>query len=260
VKIAKTLMVWWTAAWLLGGCAVNPERGSWRGGVHWPGGQDLGRALASAAKDPQTWAPLVGAALLGAADLDDDLSAWAADQQPLFGGDAQDASDTLRDLATGTYLLTALLAPSESLAGKATGLAVGAGTLLVTRQVTRSLKGLASRERPDGSNDESFPSGHASSSAAAAAFAIGNLSHMQLPGWAEAPLTVGVYGVAGAAAWARVEAEKHHVADALAGYALGHFLASFAQTAFFEDGKLNVGYLPLSGGGALTLRVALATR
>jgi hypothetical protein len=248
------------ALWMLGACAAHPERGSWGGGAHWPSGQDLGQAVVRAAREPHTWIPLAGAALVSVAGVDDDVSEWAADDQPLFGSDAEHASDVLRDIARATYLATALLAPSESLTDKTTGLLVGAGTLMVTREVTQGLKSLASRRRPDGSDDESFPSGHASSSAAAATLAVANLSYSEIPGRIEGPLKIGIYAVAGATAWARVEAEKHHLSDALAGYALGHFVASFVQAALFEGSPLTVGYQPLPGGGAVSVSMRVDAR
>ena len=61
-----------------------------------------------------TWVPLAAAAVLGISGQDDDLSEWAADHRPLFGSDAADASNTLRDLTTAAYAITALAAPKPS--------------------------------------------------------------------------------------------------------------------------------------------------
>ena len=86
-----------------------------------------------------------------------------------------------------------------------------------------------------------------------------NLAYLPLPDWAADSLTVGLYCVAGGTAWARVEAEKHHVTDVLVGNALGHFIATFMQEAFLEAGAqdLSVEFSPVEKGGAITLRVAL---
>ena len=43
---------------------------------------------------------------------------------------------------------------------------------------------------------------------------------------------VGLYGLAGTTAWARIEAEKHFPSDVLAGAALGNFFARFFYGAF----------------------------
>jgi hypothetical protein len=54
------------------GCSVVSSKGSWGG--NWSPFTDIGSAAADAAKDPQTWVPLVGAALLYVDDFDEKLS------------------------------------------------------------------------------------------------------------------------------------------------------------------------------------------
>ena len=241
------------------GCATTTTKGSWGGAAHWPTGQDLKHAAGRALKDPHTWAPLAGAALLAIGDADDSLSRWAADKTPLFGSDAEDASDTLRAVSRGAYLVTALAAPRPSLPDKLKGLAVGAGAVTLNREITVAMKSLVGRERPNGQNDKSFPSGHASESSTAATLAVRNLAYLPLPDWADGTLTVGFYAIAGGTAWARVEAEQHHVSDVLVGYSLGHFIATFMHEAFLEAGveQVLVGFTPMGGGGALTVRLPL---
>ena len=137
-------------------------------------------AAITAAKDPQTWIPLVGAALLQVDNADERWSEDLADDQPLFGDDAQDVSDDLRDLATASYLITALAANSETYGDKGRGLAVGAATMVLDGIASQGLKDLSGRERPDGSNDQSFPSGHASKASSRTNMAIRNLDHIDL--------------------------------------------------------------------------------
>jgi hypothetical protein len=78
--------------------------------------------------------------------------------------------------------------------------------------VTKGLKGTISEERPDRSNDQSFPSGHTSMSFAAAA----TLHKRQ--GW---QLGLPAYVVATFVGFARVKADKHYVHDVIAGAAIG---------------------------------------
>jgi membrane-associated phospholipid phosphatase len=217
------------------------------------------RAAVRSATDPMTWLPLAGSVLLAVTRTDDAVSDWAADKQPLFGDNADDVSDKLLDLTTASYFVTALLAPSASISDKAKGLGVGIGAIYLNRGITDGLKSVTNRERPDRTNDRSFPSGHASSSSVRATLAAENLAYLPLPDWAAGSLTVGLYCVAGGTAWARVEAEKHHVTDVLAGNALGHFVATFMQEAFMEAGvkDLSVEFVPAGRGGSVTLRLAL---
>ena len=245
---------------VLTGCAGRSAEAPW--GPRWPTGGDVAGAAATAVRSPATWTPLAGAAALAVGDLDDDLSEWGADHAPLFGSDAESASDDLRSLCMAAWLLTALAAPSESLTDKAGGLAVGAATLALENAVTDGIKRAADRRRPDGSNERSFTSGHAGASSAAASLARRNLDYLAIPRWLDTSLRVGLHGVAFGTGWARVEAGKHHVTDVLAGNAVGHFLAAFMFETFMRSGvpPLAVRFRALDGGGAVTLVFAVPPR
>jgi len=242
----------------LAGCISTTTDNSW-GAAHWPGGADLKQAASRAVRDPLTWAPLVGAGLLSIGHADESVSDWAVRKTPLFGKHAADASDTLRTISKASYYVTGLVAPSASLRDKATGLILGTGTIALNNSITQGLKSAVGRERPNGQNDRSFPSGHASDAATGATLAVANLAYLQLPKWADTTLTIGLYSVAGGAAWARVEAEKHYVTDSLVGFALGHFIASFMQQALFGPGPKQpaISFDPLPNGGAITLQLSL---
>jgi membrane-associated phospholipid phosphatase len=215
-----------------------------RGGPYWgadatitPGWERLGKAALTAATDPMTWLPATAAAGLQIGGADDDLADWGNEERPLFGArdTAEDASDWLR---TGSYVLygaAGLAAPApegEWLATKAKGFAVGAGALLATRGLTDAGKAAVDRERPLGQDDDSFPSGHASMTAAATRLTRETLAYYDLPRAARIGGDVALAGVALTTAWARVEAGEHHPADVLAGLALGNFLTVFATEAF----------------------------
>ena len=241
------------------GCATTTDYGSWGGATHWPGTADLKRAAVRAASDPLTWAPLAGALLLGVSGQDGAVSDWAAEHRPLFGDNAADASNTLLDLTTASYAVTALVAPSASVVDKAKGLAVGIGTVALNHSVTRGIKNIAGRERPNGQDDKSFPSGHASNAMTRATLAAANVNYIALPKWANVSLKVGFYSMAAGTAWARVEAEKHHVTDVLVGSALGHFLATFIQEAVLEAGHRDIAfnYVHIPDGGSISVSFAL---
>lgn len=237
------------------------EKGYWGAAVGWPDGRQLARAAVNAARSPQTWAPLAGAAVFGLTDLDEEVSEWAVREKPLFGADAEESSDVLRGLAAGSYLLTAVTVPSDSAASRASGLAVGLSTLALERVTVAGLKESAGRTRPDGSDDLSFPSGHASLASAAATMAADNLSYADIPDWVSTTSRIGLYGLAAGSGWARVEAEKHYPSDVLAGYAIGHFLARFMSEAFLTSGaspsSVQISASPLPGGAEVTIRIAL---
>lgn len=87
-----------------------------------------------------------------------------------------------------------------------------AASLGAAEITTQGLKAIVHEERPDRSNNNSFPSGHT-----ALAFAAAATLHNR-GGWQEA---VPAYLVASFVGVARVEARKHHWYDVVAGAAIG---------------------------------------
>ncbi|MFW6093777.1 MAG: phosphatase PAP2 family protein [Pseudomonadota bacterium] len=243
---------------VLSGCAGHAPGAPW--GPRLPEAGQIGGAASRAARSPATWVPLAAAAALAVAgDADEELSEWAGDHTPLFGRDAEAVSDDLRTAALVAYGVTALAAPAERFRDRVGGVLVGAVALTAEDLVTDTVKTVSDRERPDGSDHESFTSGHAGTSSAASTLARRNLGHLTLPGWIETSARVGLHGLAGATGWARVEAERHHVTDVLAGYAVGHFVADFFHHAFMAPAvpPLQVSVSPVGRGGVVTVAVAL---
>ena len=246
---------------LLTGCVT--QGGEWGGGPggsgEWPSWKKLGQAAKTAAVAPQTWAPIVGAGLLQIDGVDEKWSEDLATDQPVFGSDAKGISDDLRDVATAAYLITALAAPSGSTRDKFRGLAVGVGTMILDGGFSQGLKDLSSRERPDRSNDQSFPSGHASKASSRTNMAIRNLDQTGLLRWQRQSLTWLLHGVAAGTGIARVEAEKHHLSDVLVGYAVGHFVSTFMYEAFMKGNSagLQLSFVGVEDGGAFTVKIPL---
>ena len=106
-----------------------------------------------------------------------------------------------------------------------------AGTL-ATSELTSALKSATDRERPDGSDRRSMPSGHASTTSAYASLAWRNIDQIEIPLGLRWSLRGGLLVLAGGAAWARVEAGKHFPTDVLVGAALGNFVTGFIHDAF----------------------------
>ncbi len=116
------------------------------------------------------------------------------------------ASNISRTLVVGASLAVPGLQHDWSGLGH-TALALG-----ITGAATQGLKWAIPETRPDGSDRQSFPSGHTSISFAAAA------SLHKRYGW-QAGLPA--YAVAAFTGVARVEADKHYAHDVIAGAALG---------------------------------------
>lgn len=94
--------------------------------------------------------------------------------------------------------------------------------------------------RPDGSDNKSFPSAHTTLAFSAAAFLDRRYGEQYATTW-----TPALYGLAALTGVARVEAQKHHWVDVVAGGALGYASASF-WTEPVHGGRVSV--MPLPGG------------
>jgi membrane-associated phospholipid phosphatase len=157
------------------------------------------------------------------------------------------------------YAITVLLTPSgdepdEWLVNKAKGVAVGLGARAVTSQVTHVLKDGVGRERPDGSDDLSFPSGHSSASAVNTRLASRNLRAIEMPNGTLRVLDIGLLTLTVGTSWARIEAGKHYPSDTLFGMALGNFFAAFINDAFLgapADERRGVMIEAVPGGAAV---------
>lgn len=211
----------------------------------------LKHVVKRAASDTRTWAPALGAAVFGAADWDRKVSDWAVEQQPLFGSReaALNAGDDLRDLAAAGAVVTALVIPDP-----VPRLAVQTGAHFAAAGTTWTLKHSVNRRRPDGSDEQSFPSGHATSAFAAATLAQRNLDSLELSPFARSGLGAGVDALAIGTAWARLESGSHYPSDVLAGAAIGHFMAAVVNDAFLTDARL--GFLPSRHGSRLEFSLA----
>lgn len=92
--------------------------------------------------------------------------------------------------------------------------------------VTYGLKKAVDKERPDHSDDDSFPSGHTS-----IAFQGASFIHKRYGLEYSIPAYIGATFVG----YSRVEADKHHTSDVLAGAALGVASSMFFTKSYYDD-------------------------
>lgn len=119
-------------------------------------------------------------------------------------GDAEAAKDLSDNLRSATQAMYVLSAPDAVTA------AAQYGMVQANRGLVHNLKVSTNRERPDKSNNLSFPSGHTSTTTLQAIYAGRNNEDLKWIGMA----------MAGATAWARVEAKRHYWSDVIAGAAV----------------------------------------
>jgi len=218
----------------LSGCAAAKR--DLRAADYWPSGKRWKQATVRALKDPGTWVPAAGAVVVQIDDWDGRITDWAVDNTPLFGSgeDASKASDYLLVATNLSMLGTSLAVPNGPGAWefKPERAVLGEVGVLLTAGLTDVLKDVSGRERPDGANDRSFPSGHTSQAFAASAFAGRSVGQLNLSKGGRLALESSITAMAAATAWARVEAGVHYPSDVLAGAALGNFIAIFVHDAF----------------------------
>lgn len=227
---------------VLAGCGTLPSGRGWGEDATWrPGWQRVRASAVNAARDPWVWAPLAGAVVMQIDDLDARTADWAREHTPIFGSqnNAENWSDDLRAASVIAHYATIVATPGgdefgEWLVHKAKGTLVDIAAVSATTAITRSLKTSVGRERPNGADDESFPSGHTSSSAVHTRLASRNLRWIDMPAGARRTLDVGLYALTIATSWSRIEAGWHFPADTLFSMALGNFMGSFVNDAFLD--------------------------
>lgn len=206
-----------------------------------PGWERFRQRLVLTVQEPQFWAPLAAAAVLQLDDQDQRLSDRLSEDTPVFGSraDAGDASDDLRELTKISYVTTALVAPvgqdASWLATKSKLLLTELAGVEATAVATGSLKDSTERERPDGSNRRSFPSGHTSKATVQAQLAIANTDYLPLSEGAKTGMSIGFNSLAIGTAWARIEAGRHYPSDVLAGWSLGYLASALTQVFIQGD-------------------------
>ncbi|MBI2082539.1 MAG: phosphatase PAP2 family protein [Deltaproteobacteria bacterium] len=184
-------------------------------------------------------------ATVGVHEADPDIQKKFHPADPLGG--AKDVFNIMgNSLVLGGGTLIATIASKLADAPKAT---LAAGTMLeslfLTYAITYPLKFSTQRSRPDGSNNHSFPSAHASGS-----FALATVTEVFY-----GPLFgVPAYALAGMVAISRLDANKHFASDTMAGAVLGT-LVGLGTAKFHKAEKSDLFVIPtmLESGAGISL-------
>lgn len=217
--------------------------------------QELGRPLRLILKDiggdlihlaaPRSLAPIVYGGLAAAivSPVDDKLTSepgeeWARWSEVFDPGTYIGDATVLLGGAVTTYAV-------GRFAGRPRVSHVGRDlirTIAVSQVVVQALKAGTNRDRPDLSNDHSFPSGHAATTFASAVVLQRHLGKK----WA-----VLTYGVATYVAASRMHENRHHLSDVVMGASLG--IASGLSTTRHATTSWDVAPAVVPGGAALVI-------
>lgn len=251
---------------LFTGCSTLGNGRSWGQDVNLlPRVSKVRAAAVKAARDPRTWLPAAGALAMSAAGFDKKVSQWATTRNPVFGSpeNALRASDALRSATEIAFVSTALMTPSGQYVGEFTtnklkGLGVEVAAAETVSMTTSALKDATGRTRPNGSNDSSFPSAHASSAFSYAALSRRNLEATGMHPRAKQYLNYTVTALAAGTAWARVEGEAHYPSDVLAGAAVGNFISNFFYDTFLkpkDEDSVDISVKPQRKGAVVEIKI-----
>jgi membrane-associated phospholipid phosphatase len=251
----------------LSGCGTLPNGRRWGEDVTvTPGWERVRESAVNAATNPWVWAPLAGAAVTQVDHWDHKISNWARRETPIFGSQekATTWSNDLRSASVVVDATTVLLTPSGEFGtswaiDKLKGYAVNLVAATVAVESTTGLKSAIHRMRPNGSGDDSFPSGHAATASAYTQLATLNLDSIPMDGGARGALDAGLQVINFGTAWARVEGGWHYPSDTLVSIAIGNFCAQFFNDSFMglDTARARVSFAPLPGGGLLSWNFVL---
>ncbi len=158
---------------------------------------------------------------------------------------AQDTADTIPQVGTtqkiGDVVLFALPAAtfaSTFIIGDGKGAWQFTKGFLLTEAVTYGLKQGVNKQRPDMSNDNSFPSGHTSTVFHSAGFVHRRYGFTY---------SIPAYALAGFTAASRIDSKKHDVLDIAAGAAIG-LGSNLLFTTEYQQEHMELTYSNADGG------------
>ena len=228
----------------------------------WPSKTQWCDATKNAISHPGTWVPMFGATVVAVGSWDRQISDWAVRTTPVFGSQkaAQEASDFLCSSAHIGMIATSLAVPSNNhpwLLSTTERLFWEHTAVFIASYVTDPIKRFTDRDRPHGGK-RSFPSWHATRTAAYAGMGYRNLDLINIPSTYRYSAQFLLASFAVGTAWARVEAQEHYPTDVLVGAALGNFVAILVHDVFLGENNHNKAYVQFDWNG--TMRLAFDVR
>jgi len=154
-------------------------------------------------------------------------------------------TDDIRDLGDITQLVPGAFGLTSSfVTGDTTGLKQFGFAAAMTAVTTHGVKAVVDKTRPDGSEDNSFPSGHTSASVMGAAYVWRRYG----ASWGAPASVLAVYTGA-----SRIVGQKHFADDVISGAALG-LISNLLWTSPIDD-RVRMSLLPTDGGMSIQFAI-----
>lgn len=226
-------------------CSLLTKRGKWGKEAIFPiRGSRIIDSFKRNISSPHVWAPLATAALLNVSGWDEKVSNWVSDEKFIYHkqDSADNWSDHFNNILRYELYLTTILTPSLDEDGELTGYlwnkAKGGAKIYAADLSSRTshdwLTDVTKRERPNGENFRSFPSGHSTEAGSKTRLNSGNLDSIEMDEDLRFGLKTTNVLMASGVLWARLEGKRHYPSDVLSGYALGTFVSGFIYDAFMN--------------------------
>ncbi len=204
----------------------------------------MGSSLINALTSAWVWSPAALALAVGVSPLDGEITDYASKHRPIYGSveRAKNYSDII-----AFYIFPAMTLASAGLHYAYTpnvspwyfGAFIPPTALTyVTNTLVKDGSG---RLRPDGSNNQSFPSAHTAIASVLSHEVRYNIEPHTTPS-NSLPISLTQEALVFTVAWARMEARKHHLSDVLAGYALGKFFSTWMRGWIFDAPQRGIVY------------------
>jgi hypothetical protein len=231
-------------------CSHFKKKGSWGNRAYqsfsW---QHVKQSFVKNVKSPHVWAPAAGAIIVRSTGWDRSIGEFFQNKNVFYDKkkEANTYSDTLNTILEVEMWTSGIFTNSWEEDGdwgkfafhKAKGASVMYLTKSLSNSSTKQLKYATKRERPDGSDKMSFPSGHATATGTYRMIISRNLKSTDIDPKVKRYIN-GANGIVSAASvWSRIEGGSHFPSDALAGYAIGSFVSGFVYDILMnvEDGE-----------------------
>ncbi len=199
--------------------------------------QGIGESFINSISSPWVWSPALAALAVSISPLDGKITDYASKHHPIYGSvdRAKNYSDIVAfyifpglAIASGTlhYAYTPGVSPWQI------------GSFIPSTALTyfsnSLIKDQTGRVRPDGSNNQSFPSAHTAIASVLSHEVRFNLQPHTTPR-NSLPLSIAGEALVFTVAWARMEARKHHLSDVLVGYSIGKLFATWMRGWLFNE-------------------------
>ena len=192
-------------------------------------------------RSPWVYGPTLAALGLVLSGVDGKITDYATEQRPIFNNvqDAKQFSDNVAFYYLPVYsaVTTAIYSykNTESRSHKFFQYTSFLPSPILSYGLNAVLKDRSGRLRPDGSNNQSFPSAHTTLASSLTQFSRHNMKKLTRNSHVYDAVTIPHELLVVGVAWARLEARKHHLSDVLVGYSIGKFFSNFFHKLIFGN-------------------------